>query len=230
MEEVLLRFPYIGEEIFDRLDEKSLGLCKKVCKSWKKFIEHPNQKFMWIQIIKRYEEKAFLKSFCTIFPLKRFISSQKPKWSKFRLQDLREFVKSLNSEKDKSKLIELFLEKYAELKVELNGTYGFNKETIFHRAPSSGQSNLVNLLMKKSTDFKIDLNAKDRYGYTGFQIACYTFGRKEIVEMMIENAETSKLNLKIKDNHGCTAFQLAEFAGKQGIVDLIKRKLPTGTY
>ena len=110
MEELLLRFPYVGEEIFDRLDEKSLGICKKVCRSWKKCIEDPNQKFMWIHIIKGYEEKTFLKTFCFNIPLEKFISSQKPKWSKLRLQDLREFVKRLNSKKDESKLIELFLD------------------------------------------------------------------------------------------------------------------------
>ena len=53
MEEVLLRFPYVGEEIFDLLDEKSLENCKSVCKTWKNFIEHPNQKFFWIQIIRK---------------------------------------------------------------------------------------------------------------------------------------------------------------------------------
>ena len=120
MEEVLLKFPHIKEEIFDLLDAKSLKNCTSVCKTWKNFLEDPNQKFMWIQIIKGYEEKAFLEGFCVNIPLERFISSQKPKWSKLRLQDLREFVRRLNSEKDESKLIELFLEKYAELKVELN--------------------------------------------------------------------------------------------------------------
>ena len=32
MEEVLLRFPYVGEEIFDLLDEKSLEKWKKYAK------------------------------------------------------------------------------------------------------------------------------------------------------------------------------------------------------
>ena len=96
--------------MFDGLDEKSLGICKKVCRSWKKFIEDPTQKFMWIQIIKGYEEKAFLKNVSFNIQLGKFISSQKPKWSKLRLQDLREFVKRLNSKKDESKLIELFLD------------------------------------------------------------------------------------------------------------------------
>ena len=56
MEEALLRFPHIGEKIFESLDEKSLENCRKVCKPWKNFIEDPNQKFKLIEIIKKYED------------------------------------------------------------------------------------------------------------------------------------------------------------------------------
>ena len=120
MEEVLLRFHYIGEEIFDLLDEESLEISKKVCRSWNNFIADPKQKFMWIQIIKAHEENVILRHpSLDIGPLKNFISGPKPKWSKLRIQSLREFVNTLKSEKDEYKKIEIFLEKYAELKVEL---------------------------------------------------------------------------------------------------------------
>ena len=65
----------------------------------------------------------------------------------------------------------MFLEKYAELKVELNSKTK-NGKTIFHCACNWGQSNLANALMIKSTDLKIDLNARDSYGYTAFHYAC----------------------------------------------------------
>ena len=97
MEEVLSRFQHIGEEIFESLDEESLEICKNVCRTWKNFIADPNRKFMWIQIIRTHEENAIL----DIGPLKNFISGPKPKWSKLRIQSLREFVNRLNSEKDK---------------------------------------------------------------------------------------------------------------------------------
>ena len=97
MEEVLLKFHHIREEIFDLLDEKSFENCEKVCQTWKSFLCNPNQKFMWIQTIKIHEENAIL----NIGKLKSFISSPKPKWSKLRIQSLREFVNRLNSERDK---------------------------------------------------------------------------------------------------------------------------------
>lgn len=66
MEEVILRFPHLAEEIFDSLRISSIIKCKKVNKSWFQFIH--NSKFQWIQIINKclresnhdYEESSKL--------------------------------------------------------------------------------------------------------------------------------------------------------------------------
>ena len=161
MEEVLSRFPLIGEEIFVSLDEGSLKNCKKVCKTWKNFIEDPNQNFMWIQSIQEHENNAIVKDtkWEKEFPLKTFIGGPKPNWSKLQIQELKEFVNELNSEKDESKLNEMFVEKYAKLKVELNAKIQ-NEMTIFHFVCREGQLKMANLLMKKYSNLKIDLNAR----------------------------------------------------------------------
>ena len=78
MEEVLLGFQHIGEEIFDSLDEKSLENCKKVCKAWTNFIGDSNQKFIWIQTIKAYEQNVIIRGYNN-FHLKRYINGLKPK-------------------------------------------------------------------------------------------------------------------------------------------------------
>ena len=50
MEAVLLRFPHIGYQIFDNLDDPILFLvCRDVSKSWKIFID--NGKLPWIRMI-----------------------------------------------------------------------------------------------------------------------------------------------------------------------------------
>ena len=122
MEEVFLRFSHLGEGIFDLLDEKNLQKCRKVGRTWKRFIEDPNQKLLWIQIIKKHEKTIYLK---------RFISSPQ-KWSKLRIQNLREFAKKL--EKDLVNREEMgcaFLKKYAELGIKLNGKDA-NGDTALH--------------------------------------------------------------------------------------------------
>ena len=52
MEELLLRIPGLGENIFSQLDNKSLADCKKVSKSWNNFIS--DQKFPSIRIIQKH--------------------------------------------------------------------------------------------------------------------------------------------------------------------------------
>ena len=37
-EDILLRFPHIGEQIFEKLEDYSLSKCQKVSKLWKDFI------------------------------------------------------------------------------------------------------------------------------------------------------------------------------------------------
>ena len=58
MEEVLLRFPHLSENIFDSLDNKSLADCKEVSKSWYFYLD--GQKFLQLRINNKikYVEKA----------------------------------------------------------------------------------------------------------------------------------------------------------------------------
>ena len=39
MEEVFLRFPHIGIQFFEKLDDSNLAKCREVSKSWKNFID-----------------------------------------------------------------------------------------------------------------------------------------------------------------------------------------------
>ena len=49
---MLLRFPHIGQGIFEQLDNKNLTKCRKISKPWSNFID--NQKFYWKRRIQRY--------------------------------------------------------------------------------------------------------------------------------------------------------------------------------
>ena len=120
---------------------------------------------------------------------------------------------------------ETFLEKHAELKVELSSNSDEYEWTIFHVACPFGESKMANLIMKNAINLKIDLNARDKYGNTAFHYACI-HGRKKTVKLMIENAESLNLDLRVKNKSGNTAFQCS----RRSVVDLIERTLPAGTY
>ena len=212
MEEVLLRFPHIGEEIFNALDEKSLQNCKKVGRTWKRFIQDPNQKLLWIQIIKKQEKDIYIK---------KYLNSP-PKWNKLKIQNLREFAKKLHSTEDCMIKEEVFLKTYAELKIQL----GKDKSgySAFHWACAKDHSKIAEILIQKSVEFNIDLNAfKSTSGSTAFHLACM-FHKKSIVEMMLDNVES--INFTVKCDIGITGFEYSSTS----IANLIKRKLPTGRF
>ena len=54
MEEVLSRFPHLGEKIFEELDNQVLTNCRTICKSWKDFIDE--NKIVVFRIVKNYTE------------------------------------------------------------------------------------------------------------------------------------------------------------------------------
>ena len=49
MEEVLLRFPHIGEQVFEELGDQNLIQCLSVSRNWKNILE--DCKFLWIRMI-----------------------------------------------------------------------------------------------------------------------------------------------------------------------------------
>ena len=52
MEEILIRFPVVGQKIFKQLDEKNLVQMKKVCKVWHTFLN--NDSVFWRRRIQKF--------------------------------------------------------------------------------------------------------------------------------------------------------------------------------
>ena len=113
MEEVLSRFPLLGENIFDSLKGKELFNCRKICKNWNSFIE--SKKFYWIQVIETLDKKAvkgWYNNSPTIFGFggcggpsasvedKKYLKLLK----KINIEKLREFVKLFLNEEEKYKV------------------------------------------------------------------------------------------------------------------------------
>ena len=187
MEEVLVRFSHIGEKIFNSLDEKSLETCKKVSRTWKNFIEDPNQKKLCIRYIKKLEKNIFIR---------RYISVQQ-NWNEFKIDDLGEFAKRLRLVKERLELEQLFLIKYAEFRFELNGkdkhsynllhflstpTYGQYGKDINYSIPE--KFNIAKILVEKCVELNYDINARTDFGYTAFHFACKEDNVK-LAEIMI---------------------------------------------
>ena len=109
MEEVLSRFPLLGENIFDSLKGKELFNCRKICKNWNSFID--GKKFYWIQVIETLDKEAVnewvgrpLFSGCggssASVENKIYLKLLK----KINIEKLREFAKLFLNEEEKSKV------------------------------------------------------------------------------------------------------------------------------
>ena len=59
METLILGYDHIALQIFGELDDKSLGNCRLVCKSWKQCID--NVKSFWICLHQRFKNFPILK-------------------------------------------------------------------------------------------------------------------------------------------------------------------------
>ena len=51
MKNFLLRFPHLGQGIFEILDDENIVKCKEVSKSWSFFMD--GERFFWKKIIKK---------------------------------------------------------------------------------------------------------------------------------------------------------------------------------
>ena len=66
MEEILKRFPQIGEKIILQLNDDDIQNCRRINKSWKNFIDNPSQKQISIRIIQAYERFTHLQKYVSI--------------------------------------------------------------------------------------------------------------------------------------------------------------------
>ena len=54
MENILSRFPVIGQEIFKQVDNPNLTKCKEVCHSWGYFLN--NETLVWLRMLQKYNK------------------------------------------------------------------------------------------------------------------------------------------------------------------------------
>ena len=65
MEEVCKRFPHLAKDIFDRVNDQSLDLCKEISREVLEFLD--SEQFFWFRIISKYQRE--LKDFPKLWRL-----------------------------------------------------------------------------------------------------------------------------------------------------------------
>ena len=200
------RFQHITENIFKRLDKRSLANCSEVGKTWKNVIDSKN--LSWILII----EVPSIQKYENTYPHVAAKTGQLEVFEKMMERrvdlnikgwcDLTAFHYACESGHKKN--AEFLMQKSVDFDIDLNAKDNYGK-TAFHLVCLGGLLDIAKMLVQKSVEFNVDLNAKDDYGKTAFHFVCQE-GLLDIVEMLMHNSIEFNIDLNAEENCGKTAF------------------------
>ena len=202
MDNLMLKFPHLQEQIFQKLNDESLFKSREVGRSWKYLINERN--YPWLRVV----------NIPTILQMKNTYlhlaaeSGQMDAFKKALMEEEDKNIKNTFGETSLHhackngclKIVELLM-KNTDLNIEFNAE---DSEcfTAFILTCSEGHSDLAKMLMENSITLGIDLNAKEIYfGGTAFSWACEG-GHLDVVKNIIKNASILSIDLDTKNYEG----------------------------
>ena len=228
MEEILKRFPQVGEKILLQLSDDDLRNCRRINKSWKKFIDNPSQKQVCIRIIQGFEKYTHLQKYISIYG----------DWNALKCEELGGLIEEIKRIKNKYRMELVFLDKYVKIGTKLSA-YDERGLSILHwytsevnnslwkdvNYPKLIKDQMIIKIMMKLQEYDIDINAKQKYNCksTALHLACMD-GNVRVIRIMMSIADTTNLDFSAT----ClkwTGLQIAMIHRHQEIVNIINAKL-----
>ena len=192
IENILLRFPVIGQKIFKQLDNQNLTKCKEVCHSWGHFLN--DETLVWLRMLQKYD--------------KNHVEFQED-WKKVTTKVPCETLKSLAIATEQ---FYTFISK--RLEFQHSPMHIVSERGILSLCKFIAEKNVVinpsQLLLNNIND-----NA-DNEGWTPLHIAARC-DHLEIYKCIAEKLENKNPAL----DNGMTSLHLAAHEGQFGIVDYI---------
>ena len=200
MDNVLLRFPHLGEEIFKKLDEdENLAKCHQLSRTCRFFIE--DQKFVWIRVIKKLcdDQPAFIDEI---------------------LMETRQL--KINSDSIRNMAINV--RKFCKTNLSIS-----RGQTLLHFAAMSGEEEIVKKIIKysqlcKGQKFSILTNPKDNRGRTPLHFAAKN-GHLEVFKLIWKDQTKKRCKEKNPEDH--MELTPLHFAAQMGHVEICKFILKT---
>ena len=187
MEEFLVRFPGLGEKIFDQLDNQNLTKCKEVSRSQRKFLDE--NKLVWKRMIEKYtannvEFKDFWKLVTEKVPAQivKELALAVEQFYTFRPHRLehQHSPHHIAAERGSLSLCKVITQRTKVLNpVRTDGLTGL------HFAAQAGHFDVCQYLVDNLGD-SADKNPKDKVGRTPLQLAGMN-GHFEIFKLIIDN-------------------------------------------
>ena len=228
MEEVLTRFPHIGEQIFANLDNQNLMKCREVCDPWMTFLNQ--EKLIWTRIILSYIEPT------NSWNWQKFFSTtstpmlcQKAK----RIQQFYKYENTIGIVKEMSPLhfaVMMYDDtKYCVDLIEnctIDHPQNENGTTPLHYAAKYGYACVCQFLLKKFRD----KNPKDKANVTPLELGI-VFKNYFVCELIIRKCEENAVSLDLSavlnplNENGLTPLHLAAKYGKSELCWLIMKNV-----
>jgi hypothetical protein len=217
LDEMMLRFPHIAQDVFKELDNESLKNCRNMSRAFCDFID--NEKFYWIRKIQNYVSMMiFLKQWQKVLRntptenIKKIFVTVK----QFVEYDCCYYLYRWNLQWSPLHIAaaqgHLELCKYIIEKTNNPNPKKRSGLTAFHMAASSGCQEICELIIEHLED----KNPVDNKGMTPFHIASEK-GHFDVCNLIIQNIDNK--NPAALD--GCTPLHLATDHGHLEIVRLI---------
>ena len=167
MEEIILRFPVIAEQIFDQLDDQNVMKCRQICKTWYDVTE----RLQWIRKIQKMAKDRFQSFHMKYSYEQKLYDDHQISWKSVLVKTPTHFLKKLAVTRD---------------------WFGWNRcPTPLHTAVHSGDLQLFEHIYEKSKD----KNPQDPDGRTPFHAAA-EHGSLEIFKFIMEKAEDKNPSMK----------------------------------
>ena len=220
MQDLMVRFTHLPEQIFNKLDGESLFKCREVAKLWQNLID--GRIYPWLRIVNiptiLKEKNTYLHLAAETGEIQAFKTAFSEEWDKNIKNECNETSFHLACKNGRTDVVKIFLENAAKFGIDLNETakYGW---TAFYIACNEGHLNMVKIFMENATSLTIDLNKQSNRGVTAFHSACIS-GHSDIVKIFMENAEALKIDLNKEADNGMTAFHSACIMGHSDMVKI----------
>ena len=223
MKIVMLRFPHLAEQIFQKLDNKGMAKSIEVEQFWKQFIDVRD--YRWRRVVNipsiltgrnTYLHLAAEHGQIDVFEM---LLNEDNNTDPENIFGETPFVFACS--KGRMNIVAMLLKKSGGLKINLNQrTKDNDGVTGFHLACQNGHSEIAEMIMNASSRLKIDLNIKDKWGASAFQLACMK-GHSNIAKSIINKSSKLKIELNTKDKGNSTAFHLVCYYGCVDVAELL---------
>ena len=248
MNELMVRFPHLMEQIIHKMNKKGLAKSREVTRNWQKFIDDGS--YPWLRIVKiptfledsTYTYLYLAADYGQIDICEMILKSEGDEnLFQSKIHYNVHFPYLIACHNGHVKIAEMLLKKLHELKIDLcrkaNNSILLDQsespkigpllkimwaETGFRSACHAGRIKVVEMLIEKSVPLGLDLADQSVFGHTGFHLACQG-GNTNVVELLLDKSESINFDLTAKDVLGYTGFQKAM---NVNIINLIKSKMP----